>query len=102
MNGAAAITDNPLQRGLMVWLVDARQMKYMPCRRSDVQDSQWPRKQMSLGLLRTAWRPGDEVCVVRAVDLTRINGLSVTTVMTVLSEIGPDLIRLASVTPFCS
>lgn len=55
------------QRGLSVWLVDARQMKYVPGRKSDVLDCQWLQKLMSLGLLRAAWRPGDEVCVVRAV-----------------------------------
>lgn len=55
------------QRGLKVWLVDARQMKYVPGRKSDVQDCQWLQKLMSLGFLRAAWRPGDEVCVVRAV-----------------------------------
>jgi hypothetical protein len=36
------------------------------------------------------------------VDLTRINGLAVTTVMTILSEIGPDLSRFANVKHFCS
>ncbi|CAE6865351.1 hypothetical protein R75465_07914 [Paraburkholderia aspalathi] len=211
------------RRGLVVWLVDARQMKYVPGRKSDVQDCQWLQRLMSLGLLRAAWRPGDEVCVVRAVvrqrevllteqadwvqrmqkalvqmnlqltevltdvmgmtgqaivraltgnwreehlfvlgqalamvdslahrvlecdakteillaalgrheieldgpgkrrtrntpqfdartalarwagvDLTRINGLAVTTVMTILSEIGPDLSRFANVKHFCS
>ena len=55
------------QRGLKVWLVDARQMKYVPGRKSDVQDCQWLQRLMSLGLLRAAWRPGNEVCVVRAV-----------------------------------
>ena len=55
------------RHGLVVWLVDARQMKYVPGRKSDVQDCQWLQKLMSLGLLRAAWRPGDEVCVVRAV-----------------------------------
>jgi hypothetical protein len=55
------------RRGLTVWLVDARQMKYVPGRKSDVQDCQWLQKLMSLGLLRAAWRPGDEVCIVRAV-----------------------------------
>jgi transposase len=55
------------QRGLKVWLVDARQLKYVPGRKSDVQDCQWLQRLMSLGLLRAAWRPGDEVCVVRAV-----------------------------------
>ena len=55
------------RRGLTVWLVDARQMKYVPGRKSDVQVCQWLQKLMSLGLLRAAWRPGDEVCVLRAV-----------------------------------
>lgn len=55
------------QRGLKVWLVDARQMKYVPGRKSDVQDCQWLQKLMSLGLLRAAFRPGAEVCVLRAV-----------------------------------
>jgi transposase len=36
------------------------------------------------------------------VDLTRINGLAVTSVLTVLSEIGPDLSRFANVKHFCS
>ncbi len=48
------------QRGLKVWLVDARQMKYVPGRKSDVQDCQWLQKLMSLGLLRAAWRPGGD------------------------------------------
>ena len=44
------------QRGLKVFLVDARQMKYVPGRKSDVQDCQWLQKLMSLGLLRGAFR----------------------------------------------
>ena len=59
------------QRGLKVWLVDARQMKYVPGRKSDVQDCQWLQKLMSLGFLRAAWRPKGEVCVVRAVARQR-------------------------------
>jgi transposase len=55
------------QRGLKVWLVDARQLKYVPGRKSDVRDCQWLQKLMSLGLRRAAWRPDGEVCVVRAV-----------------------------------
>jgi len=59
------------RRGLTVWLVDARQMKYVPGRKSDVADCQWLQKLMSLGLLRAAFRPADEVCVVRAVTRQR-------------------------------
>ena len=59
------------QRGLKVFLVDARQMKYVPGRKSDVQDCQWLQKLMSLGLLRAAFRPQVDVCVVRAVARQR-------------------------------
>lgn len=59
------------QRGLKVWLVDARQVKYVPGRKSDVQDCQWLQKLMSCGLLRAAFRPGADVCVIRAVARQR-------------------------------
>jgi transposase len=59
------------QRGLKVWLVDARQMKYVPGRKSDIQDCQWLQKLMSLGLLRAACRPEQSVCVVRAIARQR-------------------------------
>lgn len=59
------------QHGLTVWLVDARQMKYVPGRKSDIQDCQWLQKLMSLGLLRAAWRPSADVCVLRAVARQR-------------------------------
>jgi transposase len=59
------------QRGLKVWLVDARQMKYVPGRKSDVMDCQWIQKLMSLGFLRAAFRPDAEVLVLRAVERQR-------------------------------
>ena len=56
------------QRGLTVWLVDARQLKYAPGRpKTDVLDCQWIQRLMSLGLLRAAVRPTAEVRVIRAV-----------------------------------
>lgn len=55
------------RRGLTVCLIDARQLKYVPGRKSDIQDCQWIQKLMSLGLLRAAWRPADAVCVIRAI-----------------------------------
>jgi hypothetical protein len=48
-------------------LVDARQMKCVPGRKSDVQDCQWLQRLMSQGCLRAAFRPTGKVCVVRAV-----------------------------------
>lgn len=58
-------------RGLKVWLVDARQTRHVPGRKSDVLDCQWIQKLMSLGLLRAAWRPAGDVCEVRAVARLR-------------------------------
>jgi transposase len=45
------------QRGIKVFLVDARQMKYVPGRKSDMQDCQWLQRLMSQGFLRAAFRP---------------------------------------------
>jgi transposase len=56
------------QRGLKVWLVDARQLKHAPGRpKSDVLDCQWIQRLMALGLLRAAVRPAADVRIVRAV-----------------------------------
>lgn len=57
------------RRGLKPCLVDARHMKNVPGRRTDWQESQWIQYLHSVGLLRSAFRPADEVSAVRA--LTR-------------------------------
>ncbi len=53
-------------RGFTVLLVNARHVKNVSGRKSDVLDCQWLQQLMSYGLLRGAFRPGDEVCVLRA------------------------------------
>jgi transposase len=50
-------------------LVDARNMKNVPGRRTDWHECQWIQYLHSVGLLRPAFRPEDDVCAVRA--LTR-------------------------------
>ena len=50
-------------------LVDARHMKNVPGRRTDWHECQWIQYLHSVGLLRSAFRPEDDVCAVRA--LTR-------------------------------
>jgi transposase len=55
------------RRGLRVLLVNARHVKHVPGRKSDVLDCQWLQQLMSYGLLQGAFRPEDRVCVVRAV-----------------------------------
>jgi len=55
------------QRGLKPCLINARHMKNVPGRRTDWHDCQWIQYLHSVGLLRSAFRPGEEVCAVRAV-----------------------------------
>jgi transposase len=55
------------QRGLKVCLVNARHMKNVPGRRTDWHECQWLQYLHSVGLLRAAFRPDEEVCAVRAV-----------------------------------
>ena len=54
------------REGFEVYLVDARATKQVSGRKSDVLDCQWIRELMSYGLLRGAFRPSDETCVLRA------------------------------------
>jgi transposase len=61
------------RRGLKPQLVDARHMKNVPGRRTDWQECQWLQYLHSVGLLRSAFRPQDEVCGVRALMRHRNN-----------------------------
>ena len=54
-------------RGFTVLLVNARHVKNVSGRKSDVLDCQWLQQLMSYGLLRGAFRPADEVCALRAI-----------------------------------
>lgn len=55
------------QRGIEAVLVDARQMKHVPGRKTDMIDCQWLQLLHSCGLLRGAFRPADAFCRLRAV-----------------------------------
>jgi transposase len=54
------------ERGFDVKLVDAHQARQVPGRKTDVQDCQWLQELHTSGLLRGAFRPEDEVCVLRS------------------------------------
>jgi transposase len=45
------------EAGFEVYLVNARETKNLPCRKSDVQESQWLMKLHSYGLLRNSSVP---------------------------------------------
>ncbi len=54
-------------RGLRVVLADAREVQRAPGRpKSDVQDCQWLQRLHTYGLLAAAFRPPDQVCVLRS------------------------------------
>ncbi len=53
-------------RGLEVKLVNARHVKNVPGRKTDVLDCQWLQQLHTYGLLRGAFRPADQVCALRA------------------------------------
>lgn len=53
-------------RGFKVLLVNARHVKNVSGRKSDVLDCQWLQQLMTYGLLRGAFRPPDAVCALRA------------------------------------
>jgi len=58
-------------RGIAVLLVNARHVKNVSGRKSDVLDCQWLQQLMSYGLLRGAFRPADGVCVLRSLSRQR-------------------------------
>jgi transposase len=53
-------------RGFTVLLVNARHVKNVSGRKSDVLDCQWLQQLMTYGLLSGAFRPGEQVCVLRS------------------------------------
>lgn len=53
-------------KGVEVRLVNPRSIKHAPGRKSDVVDCQWIQQLHSFGLLTSAFRPDDEIAVLRA------------------------------------
>ena len=54
------------QRGFEVVLVNARDSKHVPGRKTDVSDAQWLRRLHEYGLLRASFRPKGELAALRA------------------------------------
>ena len=53
-------------RGIKVCLVNARYVKNVPGRKSDVSDCQWLQYLHAVGLLRASFRPEQQICAVRS------------------------------------
>ena len=60
-------------RGIEVVLVNARQLKNVPGRKTDVHDCQWLQKLHSCGLLQGSFRPSESTCRLRAMHRQRRN-----------------------------
>lgn len=58
-------------RGFEVMLVDARQVKNVSGRKSDVLDCQWLQQLLSYGLLKAAFRPQEQFCQLREFNRLR-------------------------------
>ena len=54
------------ERGFEVRLVDARRVKNVSGRKTDVSDCQWLQQLHTYGLLSSAFRPDDDTCVLRS------------------------------------
>jgi transposase len=59
--------------GIRVCLVNARHVKHVPGRKSDVRDCQWLQYLHSVGLLRASFRPENAICALRALSRHRAN-----------------------------
>jgi transposase len=53
-------------RGFTVFLVNARDAKHVPGRKTDVSDAQWLQRLHSCGLLRASFRPKGQIAELRA------------------------------------
>lgn len=62
--------------GINVCLVNARYLKGLPGRKSDVQDCQWMRDMHRIGLARASFRPKEDIVVLRGYMRQRDNLIS--------------------------
>ena len=60
-----AVYDILEEAGFEVYLVNAKETKNLPGRKSDVQESQWLMKLHTYGLLRNSFRPSQEIRTMR-------------------------------------
>jgi transposase len=62
-------------RGFDVWLVDAKSVRHVKARKSDVLDCQWLQQLHSFGLLCRAHRPDAQVCALR--EMSRLRDITI-------------------------
>src|SRR6266704_6841353 len=96
-----AVYDILEQAGLEVYLVNARDTKNLPGRKSDVQESQWLMKLHTYGLLRNSFRPSQEVRTMRTYwrqrnDLVRTPGRHIQRIQKAMAQMNIQLANVLS------
>ena len=84
-----------------VYLVNARETKNLPGRKSDVQESQWLMKLHTHGLLRNSFRPPQEIRTMRTYwrqrnDLVRAAGRHIQRIQKALTQMNIQLANVLS------
>src|ERR1700723_3329933 len=96
-----AVYDILEEAGLEVYLVNARETKNLPGRKSDVQESQWLMKLHTYGLLRNSFRPPQEIRTLRTYwrqrsDLVRAAGRHIQRMQKALTQMNIQLANVLS------
>src|SRR5215471_10678201 len=96
-----AVYDLLEQAGLEVYLVNARDTKNLPGRKSDVQESQWLMKLHTYGLLRNSFRPSQEIRTMRTYwrqrnDLVQSAGRHILRMQKALTQMNIQLANVLS------
>jgi transposase len=96
-----AVFDILEQAGLEVYLVNARDTKNLPGRKSDVQESQWLMKLHTYGLLRNSFRPSQEIRTLRTYwrqrnDLVQSAGRHIQRMQKALTQMNIQLANVLS------
>src|SRR6202171_3138688 len=89
------------ERGLEVYLVNARHTKNLPGRKSDVQESQWLLKLHTYGLLNNSFQPTQEIRVLRTYwrqrnDLVRAAGRHIQRIQRAMTQMNIQLAYVLS------
>ena len=96
-----AVYDILEEAGFEVYLVNARETKNLPGRKSDVQESQWLMKLHTYGLLRNSFRPSQEIRTMRTYwrqrnDLVRAAGRHIQRMQKALTQMNIQLANVLS------
>jgi len=96
-----AVYDILEHAGLEVYLVNARDTKNLPGRKSDVQESQWLMKLHTYGLLRNSFRPSQKIRTMRTYwrqrnDLVQSAGRHIQRIQKALTQMNIQLANVLS------